>query len=83
MDLVNIMFSQAQSKLKVVKKLQEDLAAIPVITEDPMLRFQFVDVFLYPSPQSLIHSLLSFSILFFNRMIFHLVIHLIVFSSVM
>lgn len=38
------MFSQAQSKLKVVKKLQEDLAAIPVITEDPMLRFQFIDV---------------------------------------
>lgn len=37
---------QVQSKLKVVKKLQEDMDAIPVIGEDPMLRFQFVDVFL-------------------------------------
>lgn len=35
---------QVQSKLKVVKKLQEELDAIPAPTEDPMLRFQFVDV---------------------------------------
>lgn len=35
---------QVQSKLKVVKKLQEEMDAIPVIGEDPMLRFQFVDV---------------------------------------
>lgn len=33
-----------QSKLKVVKKLQEEMDAIPVPSEDPMLRFQFVDV---------------------------------------
>ena len=33
-----------QSKLKVVKKLQEEMDAIPVIEDDPMLRFQFVDV---------------------------------------
>ena len=35
---------QVQSKLKVVKKLQEEMDAIPVPSEDPMLRFQFVDV---------------------------------------
>ena len=38
------MTRQVQSKLKVVKKLQEEMDAIPVIGEDPMLRFQFVDV---------------------------------------
>lgn len=42
----NVRNRQVQSKLKVVKKLQEDMDAIPVIGEDPMLRFQFVDVFL-------------------------------------
>ena len=39
-----LMNRQVQSKLKVVKKLQEEMDAIPVIGEDPMLRFQFVDV---------------------------------------
>ena len=39
---------QVQSKLKVVKKLQEEMDAIPVIEDDPMLRFQFVDVVASP-----------------------------------
>ena len=33
-----------QSKLKVVKKLQEEMDAIPAVIDDPMLHFQFVDV---------------------------------------
>ena len=37
-------FRQVQSKLKVVRKLQEEMDAIPVPSEDPMLRFMFVDV---------------------------------------
>lgn len=35
---------QVQSKLKVIQKLQEEMDAIPQTTEDPMLRFQFIDV---------------------------------------
>lgn len=40
----HVISRQVQSKLKVVKKLQEEMDAIPVIEDDPMLRFQFVDV---------------------------------------
>lgn len=42
--VVRVRARQVQSKLKVVKKLQEEMDAIPVIEDDPMLRFQFVDV---------------------------------------
>lgn len=42
--MVRVRARQVQSKLKVVKKLQEEMDAIPVIEDDPMLRFQFVDV---------------------------------------